>query len=130
MLRVFNYLDNLFPLCQSVNSNLKSRQTRQYVVMYCDVLCCVTLSFLLRCIVFVLYFVLCYVGSVVLFCVVLCCFVLCCVVLCCLLRLKLLLILNYCLMANHERYKYIKYLTSNNRVSEILIFLFIAHKLY
>ena len=66
----------------------------------------------------------------VLCCFVSCCVVLFCVLLCCLLRLKLLLILNYCLMANHERYKYIKYLTSNNRVSEILIFLFIAHKLY
>lgn len=71
--------------------------------MCCDVLCCV-----------VLYFVSFYFVCVV-FCVVL-------AVLCCLPGFKSLLIFYHFLTANHERNKYIKYLTSINSVSEILSF--------
>jgi hypothetical protein len=90
LLRVFSYLDKLVPLCQSISSDLKSRQTQHCVVMYCVVLrfvfCCVVLCL------FVLCFVLCWQ----------CCGVLW-VVLCCLLGFKSLLTLNYCLMANNDR---------------------------
>ena len=78
--------------------------------MRSNVLCCV----LLRCVFCCVVLCLCCVGSVAL------CFVLCCVVL--FAWIKSLLIFNYCLMANHERCKYIKHLTSINRISENLIF--------
>ena len=97
---VFSYLDKLVPLCQSISSDLKSRQSQHLFVMYCVVL---------RCVVFMLCFVLCCQCCVVL-----------CFVLCCLLGFELLLILKYCLIASHERNKYIQHLTSINTVSEIL----------